>query len=237
MQTNCIQQGNSQPHKARAVSNAKQHMHPTAASCNSNGSLGCSDENSDPAFSSGGAESSRIHASAAASSQSVPARKSVHQAACEPQLPADQPHDSDSDYSLEYAPTQHASRSMRYHARMQKLEGDSTLGLADPPPVRSRPRAASLHLSKEVPLAPAQSPAWQPAQCTPHPPAYNNCHRPHDPRMDTWMHKKFAAAAQSQVGSSVITATFHSCCTWLVIMPFGATSCMHCTLYFDYHRV
>ena len=214
MRTNCIQQSHAQPHKARAVSNAKQQMHPTAASCNSNGSLDCSDENSDPAFSSGGADSSCMHASAAASSQSVPPWKSETQDAREPQLADDQSHESDSDFSLEYAPSQHESRSARYHARMQKLQGDSTGRPTDEAPPRSHPNTASLHSSTEVPLAPARPPARQQAQPSAHPPAFHNrfrahCHRPSDPRLDTYMHSKFAAAAQSKVRSFCVHNNLH----------------------------
>lgn len=201
-----IQRGSPSHCKLKATLNRKHQRGPHMPSCNSSGSLDCSDQNTNPASSNDGADSSYVHASAKANTQIGPASYVSNLPRCRGIYSELETIDSDSDFSPEYAPNVHASRSSRYHARMQKLQGDSMIG----PPEESmsphrQPRTASLHSSSEVPLVAAQSAPRQPGQLAPASSAASQhlaspqCHPPCAPRLANWMHNKFAATKPSQV--------------------------------------
>lgn len=200
-----IQRGSPSHCKPKATLNRKHQRGPHMPSCNSSGSLDCSDQNTNPASSNDGADSSYVHASAKANTQIGPASYVSNLPRCRGIYSELETIDSDSDFSPEYAPNVHASRSSRYHARMQKLQGDSMIG----PPEESmsphrQPRTASLHSSSEVPLVAAQSAPRQPGQLAPASSAASQhlaspqCHPPCAPRLANWMHNKFAATKPSQ---------------------------------------
>ena len=202
MSSNHIQHGSTLHKRPRPVLNGKQQPGgPHSASCNSIGSLNCSDENSDPTSSTDGADSSYADTSAKASTDKVPAwqASSLHEGRGKKKQIESA--DSDSDLSSEYAPVpmEHVSRSRRYRTRAQTVHGDGSM--ADPPegPSSSRrqPRTASLHSSTELPLGP---PARQNGQMDPGPPtasqrlSTSHHHLSGAPMLATWMQNKFAAA-------------------------------------------
>ena len=208
MRINCMQHGSTQPSKPKIAGNTKQHTRPHLGSCSSGDSLNCSNENSDPTASSGGTDSQCADASAMASLRKLPAWRHESTPAGKRAEDPTETSDADSDFSLEYAPSQHASRSNRYHARMQKLQTDNTVRpspASDAPAASQWRRTASLHSSTEVPLMAVEPLVKQPEKPLSHhfvvsgAPIRPQCHRMSDPRLDRWMQNRFAAATQSKV--------------------------------------
>ena len=198
MCSNHIQHGSTLHKKPRAVLNGKQQSSPHNVSCNSMGSLNCSDENSDPTSNTGGADSSHADTSAKASTHKVPAwsASSLHKKRSKKNKQIESS-ESDSDFSSEHAPSQPVPRSSRYQARVQNLQGAGSM--ADLPEGQSlscrQPRTASLHSTTELPLV---APARQIGQLDPDPPAASQhlsvSHLSDGPMLTTWMQDKFAAA-------------------------------------------
>lgn len=192
-----IQHGSTLHKKPRALFSGKQQISPLSAGGNSTGILICSDENSDPTSSTDGADSSCADTSA---------KGSTHKVSAWGMNKKDDSADSDSDFSSEYAPRGHVSRSSRYRARKKKLQEDNSMVSPPEGPCSSRrhPRTASLHSSTEVPLVP---PPRQIRQLEPgshtasQHPSISQHHLSGAPRLTTWMQNKFAAAKPApQVG-------------------------------------
>ena len=185
--------------RPRASVNGKQQRGPRSAGCSTVGSLNCSDENSDPSSSTDGADSSYADPSVKANTHKVPAWQAFSLHKSSGKNKQTESTDSDSDFSSEYAPSQHISRSSRHRARKYKLQGDgSTNDLPEgPSSPRRQPRTASLHSSTELPLGAPPRPI---GQLDPGPPAasqrlsMSHCHLPGAPMLTTWMQNKFAAA-------------------------------------------
>lgn len=191
-----IQHGSTLHNKPRALFSGKQQIGAHSAGGNSIGVLNCSDENSDPTSSTDG---SCADTSAKGSTHKVSAwgSSSLHKGRSKNKK--EDSADSDSDFSSEYAPSGHVSRSSRYRARVQKMqEDDSMVGPPEGPcPSRRHPRTASLHSSTAVPLVP---PSRQIRHLDPgshtasQHPSSSQRHLSGAPRLTTWMQKKFAAA-------------------------------------------
>ena len=199
-----IQYGSALHSQPRSVPNGKQQKGLHTASCNSIGSLNCSDENSDPTSSSDGADSNYAHTSAQHRSGLHKGRGNNNQIET-----------TESDSDSEYAPTEQVSRRSQCHSRAQKLQSDSIDAPAEGPSCwRKRSRTASLHSSAEVPLAHASR---QPSQPFPGPLAasMSQGHLSSAPRLATWMQNKFAAAKPPQVRTLALRASscisYHAC--------------------------
>lgn len=194
-----IQHGSALHKKPTALFSGKQQIGPHSAGGNSIGVLNCSDENSDPTSSTDGADSSCADTSAKGSTHKVSAWGSSSLRKGRSKNKKDDSADSDSDFSSEYAPSGHVSRTSRYRARVQKLqEDDSMVGPPEgPSSTRRHPRTASLHSSTEVPLVPPprQIRHLDPGSHTAsqHLPISHR-HLSGAPRLTTWMQNKFAAA-------------------------------------------
>lgn len=206
MCSNGFQRVSTSLSKSRSVLSGKQLTTPHTASCNSSCSLNHSDQNSDPASGSGGADSSYNHAPAKANTQMAPACRTSNIPKCRDVPSEFETNDSDSDFNPEYVPSVSASRSRQYRTRVHKLQNGRMSGA----PARStspqrQPRTASLHSSSEVPLVAAQSAAGQPGQPAPASPAASHhlagpqCHLPGAPGPASWIRDRFAATKPSQV--------------------------------------
>ena len=199
MSCNHIRHGSTLRKRPRAVLTGKQQPGPHSATCNSIGSLNCSNENSDPTSSTDGADSSFADRSAKASTDKVPAWQADSLQEGRGKKKQIESPDSESGFSSEYTPMERVSRSSRYRTRAQKVHGDSSM--ADlpegPSSPRRQPRTASLHSSTELPLGP---PAGHIRQLDPGPSAASQrLSTPHHhlsgaPMLTTWMQDKFAAA-------------------------------------------
>ena len=108
-------------------------------------------------------------------------------------------HDSDSDFTEEYAPSQHADRSSRYTARMQKPLAGSAMKAAQSdallPYASIRPRTASLHSSTNEPVVQYKT-SGQACTALVASRCFRAPQRQHigDARLDAIVHQKFAAA-------------------------------------------
>lgn len=199
MCSNHIKHGSTLHKRPRAVVNGNQQSGPHSVGCNSICSLNCSDENSDPTSSTDGADSSYADTSAKASSHKVPAWQATSLHKSRRKNKQIESTDSDSDFSLEFAPSQPVPRSSRHRAKLRNLQRADTV--ADLPEGRSlscrQPRTASLHSSTELPLV---LPARQMGLLDPGPPAasqrlsMSHGHLSSAPMLNTWMQNKFAAA-------------------------------------------
>lgn len=197
--------------KSRSVLSGKQLTRPHTASCNSSCSLNHSAQNSDPATSSGDADSSYDHAAAKANTQTAAAFHIPKGSKCRGVSSEFETNDSDSDFNPEHVPSVSTSRSSQHRTRMHKLQSGSIAG----PPARSssphrQPRTASLHSSTEVPLLAGQSAAGRPVQPAPachavsHHLAGRQCNLPGAPGPASWIHDRFAATKPSQVRTQAL---------------------------------
>lgn len=205
MRSNNIKHGGPQRHRGKAQQ-AEQPAGPSIASNSSNtGSATCSDENNDPAYSGDGADSRCINASSAA-----PADLDVHKAHITQVQPLSRRarkgrYDSDSDFSQEYAPSQHASRSSRYTARKQKQGIRASPANCDTAllPATLPPHAASSAFCPQLPRLGDHASAKQSGQAASLAAAHQLGlpQRPFsgDPRLEGAVHDRFAAAPSSQV--------------------------------------
>ncbi len=208
MRSNSMKHSGPQRSRSNTQQPGQQQAGLSIASNSSNtGNVTCSDENNDPVSSGDGADSKCFNSGAA--------HANTHKGHVTQQRPGTRAgttkmYESDSDFSEEYAPSQHASRSSRYTARRQKHGAHMAPNqgsAADVPPVSVRPRTASLHSSTEVPLPASHTSARQPGQASAAPLAacQRFCmpvsHRRGDPRLESMVQDKFAAVTQSKVAS------------------------------------
>lgn len=210
MRSNSMQLGSSRRSKItieQARTESKQQAGPSIASNSSNTfSATCSDENNDPACSGDGADSNCKIASRFPSASVSMRKPPVRQSHSSSRACKGSQYDSDSDFSTEYTPSQHASRSRRYTARAQKHKQAAATVPAPEPDLASstlRPRTASLHSSTEAPLLP-QPTGGHPGQVAPLASASHRLCMPQrqrigDPRLDSMMQDKFAAVASTKV--------------------------------------
>ena len=179
----------------RKASSEYSYAQQTGASIasNSSGSNGatCSDENNDPAYSGDGADSKCTIITAV--------KRGVH-ASHSSRSHQDSRTNSDSDFSEEYLPSQHASIISRHSARTcnQKLGAKSAPAFTDAhdlPKSTLRPRTSSLQSTTEV--AQLQSQPQVAARSA----VSQRCYAPRtvDPRLDSLMRKQFAAVGSTKV--------------------------------------
>ena len=205
MRSNNLKHVGPQRRKSKAPQAAQQQTGPSIASNSSNASLACSDENNDPASSSDGADSKYINAAPAAIAFPGTHKSDVAMFTCPSRSAKTCKYGSDSDISDEYTPSQHASRSSRYTARLQKQgvtpsSADCETAL---PAAAVRFRTTSLHSSTEAPLLAGPASGRHSSQALPLLASHRFAvpQRPFtgDPRLESMVQDRFAAVASSKV--------------------------------------
>jgi hypothetical protein len=216
MRSNNLKHVGPQRRKSQAPQAAQQQTGPSIASNSSNAaSLTCSDENNDPASSSDGADSKHINAASAAAAVPRTHKSDVAIITCPSRNARTCKYGSDSDFSDEYTPSQHASRSSRYTARLQKQgvtpsSADCETAL---PAAAVRPRTASLHSSTEAPLLAGPASVRHSSQAAPLLASHRFAvpQRPFtgDPRLENMVQDRFAAVASSKVSHNLSSEGLH----------------------------
>ncbi len=205
MRSNNLKHVGPQRRKSKTPQTAQQQTGPSIASNSSNASLTGSDENNDPASSSDGADSKHINAASAAAAFPCTHKSDAAILTCPSRNAKTCKYGSDSDVSDEYTPSQHASRSSRYTARLQKQgvtpsSADCETAL---PAAAMRPRTASLHSSTEAPLLAGPASVRHSSQAAPLLASHRFAapQRPFtgDPRLENMVQDRFAAVASSKV--------------------------------------
>ncbi len=243
MRSNNLKHVGPQRRKSKAPQAAQQHTGPSIASNSSNASLTGSDENNDPASSSDGADSKHINAASAAAAFPRTHKADFAILTCPSRNARTCKYGSDSDFSDEYTPSQHASRSSRYTARLQKQgvtpsSADCETAL---PAAAVRPRTTSLHASTEAPLLAGPASVRHSSQAAPllasH--RFTVPQRPFtgDPRLENMVQDRFAAVASSKVshklssgvsapaGSTLAKYSITSAGTFLTLSAFLGWCC------------
>ena len=205
MRSNNLKHVGPQRRKSKAPQAAQQQTGPSIASNSSNASLTGSDENNDPASSSDGADSKHINAASTAAALPCTHKSDVAIHTCPSRNARTCKPGSDSDFSDEYTPGQHASRSSRYTARLQKqgVTPSSADCEAALPAAAVHPCTASLHSSTEAPLLVGRASVRHSRQAAPLLASrrFGVPQRPFtgDPRLENMVQDRFAAVASSKV--------------------------------------
>jgi len=215
MRSNNLKHVGPQRRKSKAPQAAQQQTGPSIASNSSNASLTGSDENNDPASSSDGADSKHVNAASAAAAFPGTHKSDIAIFTCPSRNAKTCKYGSDSDVSDEYTPSQHASRSSRYTARLQKQ--GVTPSSADcetaVPAAAVRPRTASLHSSTEAPLLAGPASVRHSSQAAPLLASHRFAvpQRPFtgDPRLENMVQDRFAAVASSKVSHNLSSEGLH----------------------------